>query len=616
MWYDLTTMGNNATFINTPTFSSNNSGIIQFDGNNYATIADNASLEFGNGAFSIEMWVKFSTLNGYQGILSKPGYSDGNGFVFLLEANNTFMMYAGNGGWQIGLGGQLTPNVDEWYHVVITRSISGDWKMFINGQDQSGNPGVNPSFEFPDNDTTMYVGTYTNFPGYSNQPANHLSGHLGLVKVWKGKALTQNEITTFYNNNTTRFANGGGDITNGKVKIDGVEYTTSLVNGASYDESTDIYTFDGDNDYSTRLLDAPKPTTEMSIGAWVKADVLGGWRKAVIFPYGENAWESPFFSYQIAAAETDLTVGFGIDSDFNTGSIYHSGALENTWYYVVGTFNNGIIKMYVNGELVDTKDVTSSGTNIIYTNRTDLIIGLDAEYFQSEQWDGQVGNVEIFTTELSSTDVLNSYNSTKNNYGIFDPPPPAPTGSMMIDGVATTTDLMGGATYDATTDVYSFSGNNYAAKSNFLGDTNTFTVSHWIKLSYDQAGRTIFTNFAAGEGGWVTGISDSTNNVVKFYMGGPTLLSNTLLDANTWYHVVVTYDNGSPKIYINGTLDNSSNDTINFAGSGYYGNDIGRLGSGGQEFTGDVAKVGVYTYALSSTDIAQEFNDTKTQFGY
>jgi hypothetical protein len=305
---------------------------------------------------------------------------------------------------------------------------------------------------------------------------------------------------------------------------------------------------------------------------------------------------------------------FNVNPNFN-GALYHPAVID-TWYHVVGSFNNGIIKMYVNGELVGTLDVTQEGTSIQYTERTDLLIGQHAEYYLSQGWNGQVSDVQILSTELSSTDVLNNYNSTKNNYGIFDPPPPAPTGSMMIDGVATTTDLMGGATYDATTDVYSFSGNNYAAKSNFLGDTNTFTVSHWIKLSYDQAGRTIFTNFAAGEGGWVTGISDSTNNVVKFFMGGPTLLSNTALDANTWYHVVVTYDNGSPKIYINGTLDNSSNNTINFPNSGYYGNDIGRLGSGGQEFAGDVAKVGVYTYALSSTDIAQEFNDTKTQFGY
>lgn len=609
MWYDLTAKGNNATFINTPTFSANNSGILQFDGGNYATINDDASLEFGNGAFSTEMWIKFSTLKGYQGILSKPGYSDGNGFVFLLESNNTFMMYAGNGGWQIGLGGQVTPNVDEWYHVVITRTSSGDWKMYINGQDQSGGVGANPSFNFPDETTPMYIGSYTNFPGYSNQPSNNFEGYLGFVKLWKGKSLSQNEVTTFFNNNTSRFANGGNNVTYGKITIDGTQYDTTVNNGAVYNQSSNTYTFDGNDDYAI-LANAPQPGNEMTVSAWVNADVLGGWRKAVIFPYGATSWDPPYFSYQIGAEGNNLTVGFGIDSDFNTGSIYTPNAETNTWYHVVGAFSNGIIKMYVNGELVGTKDVTAQRTSIIYTNRTDLVIGLDAEYFQAEQWQGQVSDVQVLTTELSSTDVLNHFNSTKVSYGFI------PTGSMKINGVESTTSLMNGALYDSNTDVYSFNGSNYAEKSNFLGSTNTFTVSNWINLSYDQAGRTIFSNFAPGESGWVTGISDSTNNKVKFYLGGATLLSNTTLNANTWYHVVVTYDNGSPKIYINGTLDNSSNNTINFSNGSYYGNDIGRLGSGGQTFAGNVAKVDVHTYALSSTDIEQEFNDTKTQFGY
>jgi hypothetical protein len=161
----------------------------------------------------------------------------------------------------------------------------------------------------------------------------------------------------------------------------------------------------------------------------------------------------------------------------------------------------------------------------------------------------------------------------------------------------------------------SFDGSNeYIARSNFIGTTSTFSVCHWIKLAVNQTTRTIFSNYTSSNRGWVTGISDNSQNVVKFYLGnGVHLYASSALDVNVWYLVSVTYDNGNPKIYINETLNNSSSATVVF-GSTLYPNDIGRLGDGRQYFNGSIATVNVYNRALSADEVRQNYEATAGRF--
>jgi hypothetical protein len=156
---------------------------------------------------------------------------------------------------------------------------------------------------------------------------------------------------------------------------------------------------------------------------------------------------------------------------------------------------------------------------------------------------------------------------------------------------------------------------DYVSRPNFIGNLTTFSVSHFIYLNGTQNTRTIFSNYGSNNNGWVTGIRDDQNNIFKFYLGnGVHLYSNTVLNNLTWYHAVVTYDNGSPKIYINGNLDASSSATLTLAFS-YLGNDIGRLGDGRQYFNGRISNVTIYNRALSAQEVLQNYNATKTRYG-
>jgi hypothetical protein len=153
---------------------------------------------------------------------------------------------------------------------------------------------------------------------------------------------------------------------------------------------------------------------------------------------------------------------------------------------------------------------------------------------------------------------------------------------------------------------------DYVSRPNFIGNTTTFSVCHWINLSANQTTRTIFSNYT--NLGWVTGISDIETNVIKFYLGSGHLYATYPLVINIWYYVCVTYNNGNPTIYINGILNNTVVATISFGGIAS-NNDIGRLGDGRQYFNGRISNLQVYNRVLSAQEILQNYNATKTRFG-
>jgi hypothetical protein len=58
-WNDISRGGNNGTLVNGPTFNSANGGSIVFDGvDDYVSIPNNNNLIFGNGNFTVSIWIK------------------------------------------------------------------------------------------------------------------------------------------------------------------------------------------------------------------------------------------------------------------------------------------------------------------------------------------------------------------------------------------------------------------------------------------------------------------------------------------------------------------------------------------------------------------------------
>jgi len=125
------------------------------------------------------------------------------------------------------------------------------------------------------------------------------------------------------------------------------------------------------------------------------------------------------------------TTGWGIGVDTTSGINYfqfqvrNGGTISaprgsftnNSWYHVVGTFTrNENTRLYINGVLTSIVSNTNIGNLTITPNVTDAAIGKGgAGPFYAG---GNIASARIYNRPLSSTEVLQNYNTTKTRFGL------------------------------------------------------------------------------------------------------------------------------------------------------------------------------------------------------
>lgn len=189
--------GSNATLYNTPTYSSNYSGYLNFDDTSleYGIIPNIGSLS----TWSIEVWFRLSSsLSGKYTALVTNEYTAPASLNFTIgnptgDSNISVGFY--NSGWQNTAG--FTPDLNVWYQVVGTYDGS-TITQYINGSVSGG---------------TLNYSTTTISGGdirlmrrwdYEVDSQNLVDGDLSIVKIYN-RALSSSEISQSYNDNYSRF---------------------------------------------------------------------------------------------------------------------------------------------------------------------------------------------------------------------------------------------------------------------------------------------------------------------------------------------------------------------------------------------------------------------------
>ena len=155
--------------------------------------------------------------------------------------------------------------------------------------------------------------------------------------------------------------------------------------------------------------------------------------------------------------------------------------------------------------------------------------------------------------------------------------------------------------------------------------TDPFTLSSWVK-SLNGINELIINN----ENILYTGYRLNINVNANIEIGLRNSISDDIaietlnrIYANTWYHIVGTYDGtrnvSGMKIYING-VEEDTNTISNTLTSSTLSNQqtllgIRRLSSPPDPLRGNIANVQIYNRALSTTEIQQNYNATRTRFG-
>ncbi len=205
-WTDISPSAFSCTLINGVTYGSGNGGYLNFNGmDTYGSVPANFAFEFGEGNFTVEAWVWVNSRSDtYQHLAGTHNAGVGQGWY------NTIVNAASGEDQSIGYsseanGGLGVVPIGVWVHVVCSR-ISSEVKFYRNAV-------VGPVISnFPDDINSygngLLIGAILNY--YSPPVDNvdgvyNFNGRISQFRIYKGKGLTQAEVTNNFNAHSSRY---------------------------------------------------------------------------------------------------------------------------------------------------------------------------------------------------------------------------------------------------------------------------------------------------------------------------------------------------------------------------------------------------------------------------
>ena len=455
--------------------------------------------------------------------------------------------------------------------------------------------------------------------------------------------VTEGLIIYLDANNTSSYAGTGTTW----YDLSGNSRHASLISSPSYEGfGTGKYlSFDGSTNYAT----IPYTITDnlITVGFWYYSKVFSSNSSldALISNYTSgisgfdvrlNSSTTINLAIVIAAAESQISIGT---------------ITNNTWYFIAFTYDGATVRTYLDG-------VFRSSANVVGTraNGTQICVGTSA-YDTNRRATCGIPQVMIYNRALSDSEILQIYNATKKRYlpeenivrnGLVYYLDAAKansyngsgTSAYDISGTGATSTLINGVAYsNSNGGNFIFDGtNDYLSSNNIdLTNTNKVTVTLWAKiLNYRETvggSNCLFefsSNFNSTTGGFVVSFADDSSGIylntfpivvgVKGNSNNYNLssFSKTLVNDLGWHHWACIFDKSLSgvecSLYIDGVLrtptitpitadntNNFDNTTLNLSGR-FYGNHA-------------ISNLQLYNRVLSSTEILQNYNATKTRYG-
>ena len=422
----------------------------------------------------------------------------------------------------------------------------------------------------------------------------------------------------------------------------------TLVSGSQYNGGLlPYFQYSGNNQNTETTVTTVELTTGLTQGNTVEQFIWGDG--------SQGNGNMPFSFYNVAWNIWWLgnTFAFNNGSSLLYGFTGANDLLLNKWCHVVAYFPNnwpsssGSTKMYING--VEKPLSFLAGTFQSRTISQSQTVGIGGGYTDGSDifnWNGRIALTRIYNRQLSSSDVLNNYQSTfprflgKNivmnglvNYldaGYNVSYPGTGTTWNNISGVSGGTGtLTNGPTYssvnggyfdfDGTNDFVDIPYNSYW-DNNVFGNATNFTISCWAKCDsfFDwscliQKAPTASGFYASSEGAslWVnsSGFQAVFGNgaVGSNPSGYGTLVSFTTTNTNGWFHLLFTGDGTTGRLYVNGSLfSQSSLSRTATVTTSLNGPKLG-VRSGPTYYNGKIANTLLYTRPLSATEVLQNY---------
>jgi hypothetical protein len=170
-------------------------GSISFDGTgDYLLMPVNDLTNFGNGAFTVEGWVRINVTGSYQAIYSRTlASTSGYGGTWVRVTDTNVLQAAfssGTSAHDLIISGTTTLSTGQWYHFAWVRS-SNTFSLYLNGNREATTTSSVTMYASGDR---VSVGTQFNV----SSAASALNGYVDDLRVSKGLARydpTQTTVT-------------------------------------------------------------------------------------------------------------------------------------------------------------------------------------------------------------------------------------------------------------------------------------------------------------------------------------------------------------------------------------------------------------------------------------
>lgn len=375
---------------------------------------------------------------------------------------------------------------------------------------------------------------------------------------------------------------------NGNANDESGNGNNGTVNGATLTTDRNGYTnsaysFDGNNDYIESICsNLPLGNSSRSISAWVNMPGLNYVNTNFItsWGYGDASQTSANKAFGFLTALNGMWLWQSF-SDSQNNEYFSTTFSPNNYYHVVVTVdNNGLFKFFVNSVLVYTNQII--GMNTI-SNGGVLRIGRST-HTNTDGWAGyflgKIDDLSIYNRELTPQEITNLYNSSLPQTTCL--PAYVPTNGLVgywpfcgnandesgngnngtVNGATLTNDRFGN-----DNSAYNFA-NDYISLSQpfFNGSTNvnSLTYSIWFKCSQLPSSSTAYS-LSTKEGFWRSiGLEINANGLVSYGGSQPSpqsyfsVSSQNSIVLNQWNHIIVTFENSTLKLYLNGNLESTS----------------------------------------------------------
>jgi hypothetical protein len=369
--------------------------------------------------FTVSFWGQRDTTSTTFGVGSKNS-STNRMFLSWFSDNVVYFNCKSGSDQSAATYSGLTSTDTNWHHYVGVFEGGVSQKLYVDGVLRSTITSGIPATTYATMGDDFNIGLVDN--------TSYSDGKISNAQIWT-IGLSATEITTLYNYgsplsgtqpqaaNLKAWYKMGIDTSN----WDGNNWQLSN-SAANYSTALD---FDGSSDYINCGTDSSLNTSALTVSCWVKCDPFTpGVGPAIISKDAQSGTNRSFgFLFVFGSMLFQLFDSSGTDNQASVPQASNPINTDGQWHHLVatvdGTTNANGIKVYIDNVLVAQKTASATG---IRTSTAPFFIGGSGSTGTTFNWDGEISNVAIFNTALTSAQVQTLYNNGSPEVSISHSP--------------------------------------------------------------------------------------------------------------------------------------------------------------------------------------------------